>query len=257
MISYKNILFPKEESKKPFSKRNIIILSVLTLIVLAIFLITLTLQTQNNHSETDIKIRETILEQKTPTPNLENTKKPDPPTELAKEKNLLIWEKYGIRAPIIYASMEDLFEKNSDGSINYQKPIDNNPIDSPIQKKLTKGVVHLPTSPLPGEIGNSYIIGHSSNYSNVDSKYNEVFKPLIKKVALGEKFQILNQEGKNLTFNVFETLEVHETEVEKAFKTFGNKRVITLQGSILENINGNWLPTKRYLVRGELEIDNS
>ncbi|NJK71317.1 MAG: hypothetical protein HC932_03645 [Thermales bacterium] len=40
---------------------------------------------------------------------------------------------------------------------------------------------------------------------------------------------------------------------KEAYKTFGNKRVVTLQTSILELVPGLGLqPTKRWLTRGEL-----
>lgn len=43
---------------------------------------------------------------------------------------------------------------------------------------LKNGVVHYPGTALPGEIGTSYISGHSSNYVWVKSNYNQVFASL-------------------------------------------------------------------------------
>lgn len=43
---------------------------------------------------------------------------------------------------------------------------------------LKNGVVHYPGTALPGEIGTSYISGHSSNYVWVKSNYNQVFATL-------------------------------------------------------------------------------
>lgn len=40
---------------------------------------------------------------------------------------------------------------------------------------LKSGVVHYPCTPLPGDIGTSYISGHSSNYSWIKAEYNKVF----------------------------------------------------------------------------------
>lgn len=45
-------------------------------------------------------------------------------------------------------------------------------------KDLPNGVVHYPGTPLPGDIGTSYISGHSSNYSWIPGKYNKIFATL-------------------------------------------------------------------------------
>jgi LPXTG-site transpeptidase (sortase) family protein len=45
---------------------------------------------------------------------------------------------------------------------------------------LPNGLVHYPGTPLPGEIGTSYISGHSSNYVWIKGKYNNVFENLNK-----------------------------------------------------------------------------
>lgn len=45
-------------------------------------------------------------------------------------------------------------------------------------KDLQKGVVHYPGTALPGQIGTSYISGHSSNYLWVKGNYNKVFSQL-------------------------------------------------------------------------------
>jgi LPXTG-site transpeptidase (sortase) family protein len=169
----------------------------------------------------------------------------------ADQKNLLVWEKLNIKAPVQNASFQDLFQSNSDGTVDFGKSIDNNPTFSPVQQLLQKGVVHLPFSPRPGEVGNSYIIGHSSNYITVLSDYNEVFKPL-EQAKKDDEFIIFDHKGRSLPFKVFEILEVKEEDVAEAYKNMGDKRVVTLQGSILETVNGKLLPTKRRLVRAEL-----
>ena len=43
---------------------------------------------------------------------------------------------------------------------------------------LQNGVVHYPGTALPGEIGTSYISGHSSNYAWAKGNYNEIFAKL-------------------------------------------------------------------------------
>lgn len=42
-------------------------------------------------------------------------------------------------------------------------------------EELKKGVVRYPGTARPGEVGNAFIFGHSSNYPWIESQYNEVF----------------------------------------------------------------------------------
>ncbi len=60
-------------------------------------------------------------------------------------------------------------------------------------KDLLNGVIHYPGTALPGEIGTSYISGHSSNYAWVKSNYNHIFTQL-------------DRLGKNQSFNIVLTL---------------------------------------------------
>lgn len=173
-----------------------------------------------------------------------------PKPTLIENKSRIVWAKYNLNAPIIWAEFGDLFETKPDGSINFEKSLDTSSTVSPIQKKLELGTVHLPYSPLPGEIGNSYIVGHSSNFSFVKSDYNTVFKSFEQKSSPGEEFFIYDYFGRKLKFRVFEALVVNEADVGEAFKIFENRRVVTLQSSILENGK----PTKRWLTRAELVI---
>ena len=174
-----------------------------------------------------------------------------PTSDKTGNSNTLNFSTVGIEAPILYARLDDIFEKNPDGSINATRPIQEDlkqgPLSTPVQRLLTKGIVHLPFTPNPGELGNSYIVGHSSNYASVKSAYNYIFKDL-GNAKVGDEFTIFNSLGKGLIFKVFEKLEVNSADVDKAYQDFGSRRVVTLQASIL--VNGK--PLKRLLVRGEL-----
>jgi len=165
-------------------------------------------------------------------------------------RSRIVWPEYQLNAPIIWAEFSDLFATKVDGNIDFEKPLDTSSTTSLIQKRLEQGTVHLPYSPLPGEIGNSYIVGHSSNFSFVKSEYNTVFKSFERKSKPGQEFFIYDYFGRQLKFRVFEALVVNEADVGEAFKTFGQKRAVTLQSSILENGK----PTKRWLTRAELVI---
>ena len=179
--------------------------------------------------------------------------KPDSP----QFKSQIVYAKVKIKAPIIWSRLEDLYEKNPDGSINVEKAITEKEADikagnyesTPIQKLLKDGTVHLADSVMPGEVGNSYIIGHSSNYRQVISNYNNVFATL-QQGKEGEEFIIFDADGRELNFRVFESRVIDYDDVKTAYKDFGDRRVVTLQASVL--VNGK--PLKRRLVRGELVV---
>jgi hypothetical protein len=166
--------------------------------------------------------------------------------------NKFFYPRFNINdVPIIYSTKEDLFQTLPDGSL---APRDlNDRFSSPIQIKLRDGIVHLYTTPLPGEIGNSYIVGHSSNYADIISPYNSVFKPLERRSSVGDEFIIYDMTGRKLTFRVFETKEIKADDSSEAYKSFGDRRVVTLQTSIVRS------PTviDRWLTRGELVPEKS
>jgi Sortase domain len=167
--------------------------------------------------------------------------------------SFLRYHDYNISTPIVYSGLDDLFNKNPDGTFNFSSPVDNGPVDSPVQQKLRYGIVHIAFTPQPGEIGNSYVVGHSSNYSFVKSAYNSIFKPLEKKSKPGQEFTIWDRCGRELKFRVFEAKEIREDDTAEAYRNYDNRRVVTLQTSILEFVPGKGVqPTKRWLTRGEL-----
>ncbi len=183
--------------------------------------------------------------------------KPDSP----QFKSQLVYAKTKIKAPINWSKLEDLYEKNPDGTINVNKAITEKESDikagnyesTPIQKLLKLGSVHLADSVMPGEIGNSYIIGHSSNYRQVISNYNSIFATL-QQAKEGEEFIIFDLDGRELHFKVFESIVIDYDDVQTAYypKGIEGKRIVTLQASVL--VNGK--PLKRRLVRGELVVNS-
>ena len=166
--------------------------------------------------------------------------------------NRLVFSKVGITAPVLWSKLDDIFEKNPDGTINFNRSIEEDlskgPLSTPVQRLLTKGVVHMSFSTAPGNFGNSYIIGHSSNYQSVKSDYNRVFEKL-KNAKNGDQFVVYDQDGRELKFKVFENIIIDAKDSATAYQAFSDRRVVTLQASVL--VNGK--PTKRQLVRGELQ----
>jgi sortase (surface protein transpeptidase) len=185
---------------------------------------------------------------------------------IKQKKNWFIFEKYGVEAPIQNGSFQDFYISNpATGYIDITKPIQEDPRaiaagnyeSVPVQKLLKEGIVRLPITPAPGQVGNSYIIGHTSNFPQVKSDYNFIFKPFERNSQVGDEFTVWDHFCRKLKFRVFESLAIREEDVDTAYKNFGDKRVVTLQGSILELVNGYLEPTKRWLTRGELVIEKS
>ena len=166
------------------------------------------------------KIPDTLLDNLIPAPE-------DATKGACKDKKDYLWyDAQKFEVPIIQTALEDMFAKNDDGTLNYSQVVSKNFEDfadaGPIQKKLRGGVVHLAISPQPGNVGNAYISGHSSN--NVDTKipennkYNEIFKSVEQGALgkpgakIGEKFIICDYKGRKLQFNVFEAKIYKEYE---------------------------------------------
>lgn len=86
-----------------------------------------------------------------------------------------------------------------------------------IQKGLEKGVVHYQGTANPGDIGNSFITGHSSNYWWSPGKYNYVFV-LLDKMETGDQV-ITYYNGKKFVYTVREKIVVEPTEVSVLLPT--------------------------------------
>lgn len=175
------------------------------------------------------------------------------------------YERFGINAPIVFATDKHLFNTDKNGNIDYTSPIIEDPnavrrgdyTSTPVLKLLLDGAVHLggAVSPQPGEYGNAYIVGHSANYSSVVSPYNYIFTKLIDRSDVGDTFYIYDQFGRKLKFRVFEAQLIRYDEAAVAYATerFKDRRVVTLQTCKSEWVSGRgWIPNYRWLTRGEL-----
>lgn len=182
------------------------------------------------------------------------------------QTNFLYYPKYNVKANIVYSKKSD-YDIIDDG-----KPCSQKSMNTPIQKLIKQGIVHIYGSPLPGEvrntndpleyygrdnkgfdifgngIGSSYIVGHSSECTL--HAYTKIFEPLQQRTKTGEEFYIWDQMGRKLKFKVFEALEINDRDTTTAYKNYPNRRIVTLQTSIYYN------PYKihRWLTRGELVL---
>jgi Sortase domain len=185
------------------------------------------------------------------------------PPEKCEKKNWLSFPKFQVEANLQNQSFAEFFEKDEKDKIDFRKPIQEKQSDInagnyesiPIQKLLKTGVVHIPITPQPGEVGNSYIVGHTSNFASVKSEYNTIFKPFESKSSVDDEFYVFDHQCRKLKFKVFEVKAITSADIKEAYKKFENRRVVTLQGSILEYVNGYLEPTKRWLTRGELILE--
>lgn len=112
------------------------------------------------------------------------------PGEIIPSGSQIIIPKIGVTAPIIYAKSRS---------------------EADIQNYLTQGVVHYAGTANPGEIGNSFITGHSSNFWWVKGNYNYVFVNLDKLVA-GDQAKIYYN-GKKFVYAVREAKVVDPKDV--------------------------------------------
>ncbi|MFT4532082.1 MAG: LPXTG-site transpeptidase (sortase) family protein [Candidatus Saccharimonadales bacterium] len=79
-----------------------------------------------------------------------------------------------------------------------------------IQDALEEGVVHYSSSPEPGEIGNSVIVGHSSNNILNSGKYKFAFV-LLKRLEVEDTF-FVQKDGVRYTYKIFEKKIVPPTD---------------------------------------------
>jgi len=75
--------------------------------------------------------------------------------------------------------------------IEIKAPISWNVKNSPeeVSSKLRTGVIHLEGTSLPGQTGNVFITGHSSNYPWIKGNYNNIFS-LLNKLVVGNLIQV-------------------------------------------------------------------
>lgn len=94
--------------------------------------------------------------------------------------------------------------------------------ESVVQSKLKNGVVHYPitgANALPGEIGNTVILGHSANDVFDDGSYKFIFLHL-DRLEVGDTFY-LNYQGKRYTYSVTEKKIIDPSQVSELIITNG------------------------------------
>ena len=96
--------------------------------------------------------------------------------------------------------------------------------------ELTKGVVKYPTTPTPGNKGNTLIFGHTSIEWWKKNEYGVVFRN-IPKLKVGQRFQVVRN-GQLTTYEMVERKVVLPKNVEDYYHQFSeqNESYLTLMG---------------------------
>lgn len=135
----------------------------------------------------------------------------------------------GIEAPIVYVT-----EKSEEA----------------YQAGLHNGVVHYPGTALPGEFGNVYIFGHSSDLVWVQGNYKTVFA-LLPKIQLGDEIRVSNDQGEVFTYIVTDTMIVNPSDTSVLDQFEYTQQLLTVQTSYPIGT-----ALKRFIVRAELLDEN-
>lgn len=97
------------------------------------------------------------------------------------------------------------------------------------QVLLRSGVVHMARTAFPGQVGNAYIVGHSSDYKHVPGEYKRVFESL-PQIKTGDLIQV-NYEGREYVYKVFETKIVSPNDTWVMSQETQGRKLLSLQTS--------------------------
>jgi LPXTG-site transpeptidase (sortase) family protein len=114
------------------------------------------------------------------------------------DANTIIIKSLGLQAPVIYATSTS---------------------DSVEQADLNNGVVHYPGTANPGQLGNCYIFGHSSNYIWIKSPYKTIFA-LLPDIKIGADIFVSDGAG-----------NVYDYKVSKSYMVAANTTAVLSQGN--------------------------
>lgn len=125
------------------------------------------------------------------------------------EPNTLIVDSLGLKLPIVESK-----EKN----------------ETAFQEALQSGVVHYPETAKPGEYGNVYVFGHSSDYSWAKGNYKTAFA-LLPRIKNGAEIIISDEVGNPYKYKVVETRVIAPDDLSVLDQKAYEKRLLTLQTS--------------------------
>lgn len=101
--------------------------------------------------------------------------------------------------------------------------------EADIQFFLRSGVVHLYGTAEPGEAGNCYIVGHSSDYENARGDYKNIFAGL-PEINIGDEIS-LGAWDETYKYKVLYTKVVEPDNLSVLSQDTGGRKLLTLQTS--------------------------
>jgi LPXTG-site transpeptidase (sortase) family protein len=143
--------------------------------------------------------------------------------------NHIVIKDLDISAPIIYVNKKD---------------------DAVYEDALQQGVVHFPGTSLPGQLGNCYIFGHSSDYIWRHGDYKTVFAALTQ-IKVGDTIRISNSADEIFNYIVKNTFVTGPDDLSVLDQQENKKYLLTLQTSYPLGT-----ALKRFIVQAEMEIKN-
>jgi LPXTG-site transpeptidase (sortase) family protein len=141
------------------------------------------------------------------------------------EPDMIMIERLGIQAPIIYVEEES---------------------EKTYQSALGRGVVHYPGSAEVGRPGNVFIFGHSSDYPWKEGEYKTVFA-LLPEIRRGDSIVATDRNGRVFRYEVTSAFVASADEVGLLDQGDGTKGLLTLQTSYPLGT-----ALKRFIVQAEL-----
>jgi sortase A len=98
------------------------------------------------------------------------------------------------------------------------------------QEALRDGVVHFPGTAAPGEPGNVYLFGHSSDYVWAKGRFKTVFA-LLTSIEAGDLVTLSDAAGRPFRYRVTGTKVVAPDDLSVLDQGDGSRRLLTLQTS--------------------------
>lgn len=98
------------------------------------------------------------------------------------------------------------------------------------QEGLAYGVVHYPRTAMPGQPGNPYIFGHSSDFVWAKGDYKTVFA-LLPKIKIGAQIIISDPEGNAYRYEVIKVFVAEATDLSVLSQGDYKEKLLTLQTS--------------------------
>jgi LPXTG-site transpeptidase (sortase) family protein len=133
---------------------------------------------------------------------------PNPDPEHKVEPNKLWIRSLGVEAPVVYSEADT---------------------EAEFQVALRDGVAHFTGTAMPGDFGNVYIMGHSSDFPTAPGNYKTVFA-LLPKISPGDNIELSGPDGKLYNYKVESEFVADPDDIHLVDQDLSKKQ-LTLQTS--------------------------